>query len=232
MSFVPIAYKGSISYDDPKVTFKTDVKIANKLCQAFKGICGWLENKIKKEMTQTIEDEAESRLDEKKMKQIVADRVRNAPGIRNLIDPAWKVTKVTSQGSNFIVTVERPDQIDNSSVMQLSLKPVQSQITSSCPAKVKLDATIEMKHTVAGTGFLVYENGQKSNTFDWNAKKGSTVTSSVTRTFNGSSGTTSTGSAVMHIQWKGSDGKTHEKTSNKATFSVKCTQSASDKIKL
>lgn len=232
MSLVPIAYKGSISYSAPKVSFKTDVKIANKLCQAFKGVCGWLENKIKQEMTQTIGSEAKSRLDENGMKQMVADQVRNAPGIRNLIDPKWKVTQVTSQGSHFIVTVERPDQIDEASVIQLSLKPAQSQITSSCPAKVELDATIEMKHTVAGTGFLVYENGQKSSTFDWNAKKGSTVTSSVTRTFDGKPGTTSNGSAVMYIQWKGSDGKTYEKTSNKATFSVKCTQSVSDKIKL
>ena len=111
ISLTPVAYNGSISYADAKVDFKTDIKIANKLCQAFKGVCGWLEGKIKKEMTQTIESQADTYLNNPKkgMQQTVANMVRNAPGIRSRIDPAWKVTKVASQGNNFIVTVERPD---------------------------------------------------------------------------------------------------------------------------
>ncbi|MEP0919943.1 hypothetical protein NC981_24330 [Leptolyngbya sp. DQ-M1] len=234
LSLVPAAYKGSIAFTDLSTKFKTDVRIANKTCNTVlppvKQICEAIEGKIKKTMTPQIEQKVANSFNE--LKPEIADKVRNAAGIRNLINPAWKVTKVTSEGNNFIVTVERPDQIDGSSVKDLSLRPIQTQFTSTCPAKVKLDATIQMKHTVAGTGFLTYENGQKSNTFNWNAKKGEAVTSSVTRTFEGSPGTTSNGSAVMQIQWKGSDGKTYEKTSNKATFSVKCTQSASDKIKL
>ncbi|MFM7447551.1 MAG: hypothetical protein ACKO24_03000 [Leptolyngbyaceae cyanobacterium] len=236
LSLVPAAYDGSIAFTSPTVKFKTDVRISNKTCNTVlppvKQICEAIEGKIKGKMTPKVEKVVMDSFNTTAVKQKIADAVRNAPGIRSLIDPKWKVTKVTSQGSNFIVTVERPDQIDSSSVKNLSLKPAQNQITSSCPVKVKLDATIQMKHTVAGTGFLTYENGQKSNTFDWKAKKGETVTSTVTRTFEGKPGTTSNGSAVMEIQWKGSDGKTYKTTSNKATFSVKCTQSASGNIKL
>lgn len=234
LSLVPAAYNGSIAFTDLSTMFKTDVRIANKTCNTVlppvKQICEAIEGKIKGTMTPQVEQKVTRSFDD--LKPEIADKVRNAPGIRSLINPAWKVTKVTSEGNNFIVTVERPDQIDGSSVKDLSLKPIQPQFTSICPAKVKLDATIQMKHTVAGTGFLTYENGQKSNTFNWNAEKGETVTSSVTRTFEGSPGTTSNGSAIMQIQWKGSDGKTYEKTSDKATFSVKCTQSASEQIKL
>lgn len=236
LSLVPAAYDGSIAFTSPTVKFKTDVRISNKTCNTVlppvKQICEAIEGKIKGKMTPRVEKAVMNSFDTNGVKQKIADAVRNAPGIRSLIDPKWKVTKVTSQANNFIVTVERPDQIDGSSVRNLSLKPTQSQTTSSCPAKVKLDATIQMKHTIAGTGFLTYENGQKSNTFDWKAKKGETVTSTVTRTFEGKPGTTSNGSAVMEIQWKGSDGKTYKTTSNKATFSVKCTQSASGNIKL
>lgn len=236
LSLVPAAYDGSIAFTSPTVKFKTDVRISNKTCNTVlppvKQICEAIEGKIKGKMTPRVEKAVMNSFDTNGVKQKIADAVRNAPGIRSLIDPKWKVTKVTSQVNNFIVTVERPDQIDGSSVRNLSLKPTQSQTTSSCPAKVKLDATIQMKHTIAGTGFLTYENGQKSNTFDWKAKKGETVTSTVTRTFEGKPGTTSNGSAVMEIQWKGSDGKTYKTTSNKATFSVKCTQSASGNIKL
>jgi hypothetical protein len=39
MSLTPVAYNGSISYANPKVDFKTDLSIPNKLCQAFSGIC-------------------------------------------------------------------------------------------------------------------------------------------------------------------------------------------------
>lgn len=236
LSLVPAAYDGSIAFTSPTVKFKTDVRISNKTCNTVlppvKQICEAIEGKIKGKMTPRVEKAVMNSFDNAGVKQKIADAVRNAPGIRSLIDPKWKVTKVTSQGNNFIVTVERPDQIDGSSVKNLSLKPAQSQVTSSCPAKVKLDATIQMKHTVAGTGLLTYENGQKSNTFDWKAKKGEIVTSTVTRTFEGKPGTTSNGSAVMEIQWKGSDGKTYKTTSNKATFAVKCTQSASGNIKL
>lgn len=232
LALSPAPYKGSIAFDDLSVTFKTDVKIANKTCNTVlppvKQICEAIEDKIKSKMTPKVEQRVTTSFNDEK--QTIADKVRNAPGIRSLIDPSWKVTKISSQGSNFIITVERPDQIDGSSVQQLSLKPVQAQTTSACPAKVKLDATIQMKHTVAGTGFLTYENGQKSNMFNWNAKKGETVTSTVTRTFNGQPGMTHNGTAVMEIQWKGSDGKTYQKASNKANFSVKCTQSASDQI--
>jgi hypothetical protein len=231
ISLNPVAYNGSISYDSPSTTFKTDLKIASKLCQAFKGICGWIEGKIKTQLTPTIESQVTKSFNDPKMKQAVADAVRNSPGINSLLKD-WKVTKITSQGSNYIVTVDRPDQIDGSSVQKLSLTPTQKVVTSACPTTVKLDATIEMKHTVAGTGFLTYENGQKSNTFNWSAKKGQTVTSTVSRQFDGKPGSKNEGWGVMQVQWKGTDGKTYQEVSNKATFSVNCTLAAPGGIKL
>lgn len=109
LALTPVAYNGSIAYANADVNFKTDVKIANKLCQAFKGICGWIEGKIKKELTKTIENKAAAELNSSAMKKYVAAKVKNAASIRNHIDPKWKVTKVASQGNNFIVTVERPN---------------------------------------------------------------------------------------------------------------------------
>ncbi|MUG91225.1 hypothetical protein F7734_01415 [Scytonema sp. UIC 10036] len=235
ISLIPVAYNGSISYANPEVTFKTDVRIANKLCKSvlppIKQICEGIEGAIANKMTPQVESQMKNALNESKMKQSVADAVRNAPGISNLIDPKWQITKVTSQGSNFIITVERPDQIDGSSVQNLSLKPVQKEIVSACPTTVKLDATIDMKHTVTGTGFLSYENGEKSNTFNWSAKKGQTVTSTVSRKFDSKPNSTNNGWAVMTVKWKGSDGKTYEAVSNKATFSVKCTPAAPGGLK-
>jgi hypothetical protein len=40
----------------------------------------------------------------------VAAAVKQAAGFRNIIAPEWQVTKVTSKGNDFIVTVERPDR--------------------------------------------------------------------------------------------------------------------------
>jgi hypothetical protein len=121
--------------------------------------------------------------------------------------------------------------IDETSVQSLSLKPVDSNIRTSCPATVKFEATIQMKHTVKGDGFLVYENGQKSNTFQWSANEGQKVTSTVSRKFEGRPGVTNNGWAVMKVQWNGSDGAKHTKDSNKAAFSVRCT-GASERMRV
>jgi hypothetical protein len=230
VSLKPVPHKGSIAYanvsEDQDVVFKYDIKIANRLCNTFKGVCGWIEGKIKSKLTPAIKTAAAVSLNKGTVKDKVANAVKNATAFRALVDPSWKVVDVSSSGSNFIVRVERPVIIGGSSVSKLSLKPVQPKVTASCPATVHLAATIQMKHTVNGTGFLTYENGQKSNTFNWSAKKGQTVTSTVSRKFEGKSGSTQSGSAVMQVQWKGSDGKTYNKDSNKTPFSVTCTLGA------
>lgn len=226
MSVVPIAYKGSVSIGDPKVDFKTDIKIASKLCQAFSGICGKIENRIKGEVTKGIEAAALAQLKSGGVRDSVANGVRNAVPFKSLIDPKWTVKSVKSQGSNFVVTVERPDTIDEHSVSALSLKPVVANQTTACPANVKLAATIKMKHSVAGSGKLTYEDGSTSNTFNWQAKKGQAVTSVVSRTIKGQPGKTTKGTAVMKLSWKGTDGKTYTRQSNVAKFSVTCSKAA------
>ncbi len=105
ISFVPVAYGGSISYASPKVTFKTDVKIANRLCQAFKGICGAIEKTINKKLSSRIVSTARAAFNHPKMKQQVANKLKSAPGLRNYLD-GRKVLRVESKGNNFVVTVE------------------------------------------------------------------------------------------------------------------------------
>jgi hypothetical protein len=232
MSVVPVAYKGSVSIGSPQVSFKTDIKIASKLCQAFSGICGKIENRIKGEITKGIEGAALAQLKSAGVRDAVANGVRSAVPFKSLIDPKWTVKSVKSQGSDFVVTVERPDTIDEDNVSALSLKPVVPTQTTACPANVKLAATIKMKHAVAGTGQLSYEDGSKSNVFNWQAKKGQTVTSVVSRTVKGQPGKTTKGTAVMKLSWKGADGKTYSRASNVAKFSVTCSKAAGGGIAL
>lgn len=105
VSFVPVAYNGSISYASPKVTFKTDIKIANRLCKAFKGICGAIEKTIKKRLSSKIVSAARAAFNDPKLKKQVANKVKNTPGLRSYLD-GRKVLKVESKGNNFVVTVE------------------------------------------------------------------------------------------------------------------------------
>lgn len=108
ISLVPVAYKGSIAYSDPRATLRTDVEIANRLCNTFAGICGWIEGKIKKELASEVEKSVLEKLnddeDEDSMKKLVANKVKNAPGLRTYLEDR-KVLEVESQGNNFVVTV-------------------------------------------------------------------------------------------------------------------------------
>jgi hypothetical protein len=105
ISFVPVAYEGSISYADPKVTFKTDVKIASRLCQAFKGICGAIQKTIKTKLTSKVVSATRATFNSPKMKRQVANKVKTVPGLRSYLG-GKKVLKVESKGNNFVVTVE------------------------------------------------------------------------------------------------------------------------------
>ncbi|MBD1833311.1 hypothetical protein H6F61_11630 [Cyanobacteria bacterium FACHB-472] len=109
MSLTPVAYNGSISYANPKVDFKTDLSIPNKLCQAFSAICSKIEGRIKGELTKTIEDQLTNALNNPQVKKKVAEAVKTAPSISKYIEPKAKITKITSQGNNFVVTVELPN---------------------------------------------------------------------------------------------------------------------------
>ncbi len=232
MSLKPVAYKGSISYSSPTAEFKTDVKIANRLCQTFGGICGWIENVIKTKMTKSIESNLLAGLNNSKNKKAVAKAVRKASAFKNLIDPAWTITKVKSSGSNFIITVKRPDVINASSVKSLKLLPVQKFKTATCPASLSFKATIKTKHAVKGNFWLKYENGKKSKVGKWSAGKNKTISSTVSRKFKGTKGKIKNGWTVMYLTYKASNGQTITKKSNKAKFKVKCTTSGKSNLSL
>ena len=224
MSLKPVAYNGSISFGSASASFKTDVKVASRLCQAFKGICKWIEGKIKNELTGQINKQFNNQLNSTALKNKVANSVKNAPGIKKFIKANWKVTKVASSGANYLITVQRPDQINGTSVKSLKLKALKKVVRASCPAKVRFAATVSMKHTVKGKGWLRYENGKKSKVFNWGAGKNKTVKSNATRTIKAKAGKTKKGWAVMVLKWKGTNGKMYTKKSNKAQFTVKCTR--------
>lgn len=219
----PVAYNGSISFADPIAAFETDVRIPNRLCRLFSGICEAIERTIDQKLTEKIQNEVESRLDRAPVKAAVAAAVREAPGVRDLLDPSWRVTQVESSGSNFIVTVERPDQVDADSVESLFLTPVQEQVTGTCPLTVRFLATVDVDEAVHGTGYLAFESGGRSPSFSWSAGEGRTLTSEVSRTFVGAAGQLHSGWAEMVLGWQGTDGRKFTKTSNRAEFDVHCT---------
>ncbi|NES77526.1 MULTISPECIES: hypothetical protein [Okeania] len=105
MSLIPVAYNGSISYANPKVDFKTDLRIPNKLCQAFKGICSRIQNKIKGELTKNIETQLANGLNNPKVKDKVANSVKKSLASRLGQYKNWKITKVSSNGNNFILNL-------------------------------------------------------------------------------------------------------------------------------
>ncbi|KST67418.1 hypothetical protein [Mastigocoleus testarum] len=105
MSLVPVAYNGSISYANPKVDFKTDLRISSKLCQTFKGLCSRIEGKIKGELTNSIEQQLTSGLNNSAVRAKVASSVKKSLGGRLKQYKNWKITKISSKGNNFILTL-------------------------------------------------------------------------------------------------------------------------------
>ena len=231
-SLTPVAYKGTISFANASARFTTDIKIASKLCQAFSGICGWIESKIKNELTGQIEGQFNNQLNTSAVKTAVANSIRNNAAYKAIINPSWQVTKVASSGSNFIITVTRPDVINASSVKSLKMVAVPKKLTRSCPTTVKFSATIKTKHAVKGKFWLKYENGKTSGQHNWSAGKNKTITSNVSRNFKGKAGKSKKGWSVLHIRYKGSNGQFYTRKSTKAKFTVKCTLSGASGLQL
>lgn len=232
MAVMPVARNGSISYGSPTVRFRADIKIANKLCNTFKGICGWIEGKIRSKMYPAIESAMLSTLNNNNLKNAVANKIKSAAGMIKYIDPAWKVTKVRSQGGNFLITVERPDQIDGNSVIALGMKADKRRNMTTCPAKIGLKAAITTEYAMKGTGYLVHEDGSKSRTFTWRTNKPGLVLSPTSRRFKGKAGKTFRGLwTKIVVRWKGIDGKTYTKTSRPDRYTVVCSRSAAGAIK-
>jgi len=103
MSLRPVAYKGSISYANPAVDFKTDLRISSKLCQSFKGICKNIEGRIKKELTNSIESRLANGLNDSNVRAKVASSVKNSLKSKLGKYKNWKIVSIKSQGNNFVV---------------------------------------------------------------------------------------------------------------------------------
>ncbi len=103
MSLQPVAYKGSISYANPAVDFKTDLRISSKLCQSFKGICKNVEGRIRNELTNNIENKLANGLNNSAVRAKVASSVKqslkgNLGKYKN-----WKIVSIKSNGNKYIL---------------------------------------------------------------------------------------------------------------------------------
>ncbi|MDJ0800692.1 MAG: hypothetical protein QNJ51_28445 [Calothrix sp. MO_167.B12] len=104
ISMRPISYYGSISYaKDVNVNFKTDIRIANRLCGTFKGICGWIEGKIKKDLTNNIENQFTKALQDDKVRCKVANSIKKSLSSRLGKYKRWKIVKISSKGNKFVL---------------------------------------------------------------------------------------------------------------------------------
>jgi|GEM_PF-2436592 len=220
---------GTISYKNPKATFKADVSIPNRLCQIFGGLCSKIGNLIFNGIRDGVENAIESALNSSAIRNAVANAVKSK--IPGFIDPKWQVTKIESSGSNYRVTVERPDTIDQNSVTINSFSVIQGRATIHCPGEVKFKATISTTTKMNGTVFLVNENGKSTKSIPWSMPKKGSATSTISRTWSSNDFKAHNGWSRMVVKWKGTDGKTYSKTSAKATFTRTCSKSASGSLK-
>ncbi len=107
MSLTPVAYNGSISYKNPVVNFKTDLRISSKLCQTFKGICKKIEGRIKNELTNSIEQKFTNGLNSSQVRAKVAKSVKNSLSSRLGKYKNWKIVSIKSKGNKFIVKLSK-----------------------------------------------------------------------------------------------------------------------------
>ena len=94
------------TYDKPTVTFKSDVEIANRLCQAFNGICGRIEDMILRKVRQGVESGVEKALGGKDVRSAVAANVLEHAAIASKLT-GFHVESIRSEGDDFIVLVSR-----------------------------------------------------------------------------------------------------------------------------
>ncbi|MCP5104687.1 MAG: hypothetical protein GY950_14985 [bacterium] len=220
---------GSISFKNPKASFKTDVHIPNRLCKLFGSICSIIENKIYKGIRDGVENSIESALNKSSVRNSVANASKDK--IKGLIDPKWSITKIESAGSDYQFTVQRPDTIDQNSVKIKSFYVIQKKATIVCPGKVKFKARISTSTKMKGTVYLVNENGKKTRSLPWRMGKKGSATSTLSRTWNANDFKAHNGWSRLVIKWKGTDGKSYQKKSVRKYFTRTCSKSATDKIK-
>ena len=103
VDFMPVAINGGIAYSNVRVDMKTDLRINSRLCRAFSGICGKIENKIKRELEPTVEQRMAGALQQSAT--TVAQAVRKS--LQKYIGDA-KVVSLQEAGSNYRLILEGP----------------------------------------------------------------------------------------------------------------------------
>lgn len=107
MSLRPVAYKGSISYANAAVDFKTDLRISSKLCQSFKGICKNIESRIKNELTNNIENKLANGLNNSDVRAKVASSVKKSLKSSLGKYKNWKIVSIKSKGNKYILKLSK-----------------------------------------------------------------------------------------------------------------------------
>ncbi len=230
---VPVAYKGGISFkpvSSQHVDFKGDLKILSKWCSIANDLCKSIGNAIYKKLRGTIRQQLAQRLSSNALRTAVAEQVKSK---LNKIAPNWKVTKVKSQGNNFLVTVTYPVPINGNTVSIKSFKVKKAKQAMQCPGKVEFSATIHAKHRhgLSGKAWLEYlapvKGAGKKLNWSMNGKGSGSATSTITQTWQNKNSGYVTGKTRLVVQWKGTDGKTYVRKSKPVVFQRRCLPTAS-----
>ena len=224
----PAAYQGGIAYEPlsaSDVDFQADLSFNSIWCNApISGqICGMVEDQVYSTLRQRVRQA---------VRQVLNQARGNVAGsVKSLIDeiqPNWQVTKVSSSGSDFAVTVQRPAMVGANTVSIKAFKVKQPKAAMNCPGKVPFTATVAATHPVKGSLWLEYlaPVPGTSGKLNWNMPKKGSSTSTVEQWWNQKASLPVkyvTGKTRLVVSWKGSDGKTYIRKSAPVTFQRSCT---------
>jgi hypothetical protein len=221
----PVAHKGSLSFAPVSTSFSAGIQ-AHGLCNVLDGLCDRITN-YKAQIRGTVEKTTFNMLNRGDLRDMVGQRVRRGLESAGLLKPDWNITSVVANGSNFDITVERPDQIDGSSVKIVGFAPKSASLSYTCPLNVGFDASIQSKYSLSGRAWLENENGTTTPKLEWTIGKGQTATSTIARAFNGTKGQTYANRwARLVVEWKDQKGTLYTAKSANGYFTVHCSTSS------
>ncbi len=149
----------------------------------------------------------------------------------NFIKNQVKISKIFSQGSNYVVRVSYPDIIHGGTVKIVSFKPKSKNLTAGCPFNFGFDAKIKSTAKVSGKAWLQFEKGKVSKALTWKMHKVGVAKSTIVRKIVGNAGKKLKGKARLIISWKGTTGITHAAKTGFAYYVATCSK-ASGGLKL
>ncbi|MFY0611831.1 MAG: hypothetical protein JXQ99_09930 [Hyphomicrobiaceae bacterium] len=149
----------------------------------------------------------------------------------NFIKNKVKISKIFSQGSNYVVRVKYPDIIHGGTVKIVSFKPKSKNLTAGCPFNFGFDAKIKSTAKVSGKAWLQFEKGKKSKAMNWKMHKTGIAKSTIVRKIVGKAGKKLNGKARLIVSWKGTTGITHATKTGFVNYKATCSK-ASGGLKL